>query len=162
MCYTKSTAKRQSVKKISKDDFLNNKYLKKHKDKIAKPCLWDSNEKNIAVGAMIGSFTSLLPMPFQMFIATPLCVVFCGNIPIAISLVWVSNPITMPFIMYLQYLLGNYIMGGDNGSVNEDNIIDVIKNGVEPLLLGSILSAVVISISLYVSIRGYYYMKNKV
>ena len=161
MYFIKSYSRKQNVRKITRNEFLNNKYLKKHKDKIAKPCLWDKKREHIAMGAMIGGFSSLLPMPFQMFLATPLCVIFCGNIPVAISLVWVSNPITMPFIMFAQYLLGNFILGEDNSGVSEENIIEMVKNGIEPLLVGSIVSAVVVSLALYVAIWLFYWFLAK-
>jgi uncharacterized protein (DUF2062 family) len=33
------------------------------------------------------------------------------NVPIAIAMVWLSNPFTMPPMYYMEYLTGNLILG---------------------------------------------------
>ncbi len=48
-----------------------------------------------------------------MVIAAMLCWVFRCNVPIGVSLVWISNPITMGPIFYFAYKLGTWILGTD-------------------------------------------------
>jgi len=69
------------------------------------------NRKSVSRGVLIGLFWAFIPMPMQMLgvmITTPL---FRFNVPIAISMVWLSNPFTMPPMYYLEYLTGNIILG---------------------------------------------------
>lgn len=69
------------------------------------------NRKSVSRGVLIGLFWGFIPMPMQMLgvmITTPL---FRFNVPIAISMVWLSNPFTMPLMYYMEYLTGNIILG---------------------------------------------------
>jgi len=69
------------------------------------------NRKSISRGVLIGLFWAFIPMPMQMLgvmFTTPL---FRFNVPIAISMVWLSNPFTMPPMYYMEYLTGNIILG---------------------------------------------------
>ena len=38
-------------------------------------------------------------------------VVFRANLPLSVAGVWISNPITMPPMMYFAYLFGNKLLG---------------------------------------------------
>ncbi len=71
------------------------------------------NRKMITKGVWVGLFWGFIPMPMQMLavVATTPFVRF--NIPIAIAMVWLSNPITMPPMYYMEYLTGNFILGQD-------------------------------------------------
>ncbi len=69
------------------------------------------NRKSVSRGVLIGLFWAFIPMPMQMLgvmITTPL---FRFNVPIAISMVWLSNPFTMPPMYYMEYITGNIILG---------------------------------------------------
>ena len=69
------------------------------------------NRKSVSRGVLIGLFWAFIPMPMQMLgvmFTTPL---FRFNVPIAISMVWLSNPFTMPPMYYMEYLTGNIILG---------------------------------------------------
>jgi len=71
------------------------------------------NRKSISRGMLVGLFWGFIPMPFQMagvLVVTPL---MRFNVPIAIAMVWLSNPFTMPFMYYMEYLTGNFILGRD-------------------------------------------------
>ena len=72
------------------------------------------NRKLVSKGVLIGLMWAFIPMPMQM-LAVALTTPFVKfNIPIAITMVWLSNPLTMPAMYYMEYLTGNYILGVDN------------------------------------------------
>jgi len=59
----------------------------------------------------IGLFWAFIPMPMQMLAVIATTPLLKFNVPIAISMVWLSNPFTMPPMYYVEYLTGNFILG---------------------------------------------------
>ena len=71
------------------------------------------NRKSISRGIFIGLFWGFIPMPFQMLGVLAVTPILRFNVPIAIAMVWLSNPFTMPFMYYMEYLTGNFFLGKD-------------------------------------------------
>jgi hypothetical protein len=69
------------------------------------------NRRMITRGVAIGLFWGFIPMPMQMLAVMATTPFFRFNVPIAISMVWLSNPITMPPLYYIEYLTGNFLLG---------------------------------------------------
>jgi uncharacterized protein (DUF2062 family) len=120
---------------------------------LHEPYLWSFGRKNIARAFFIGSFCCMLPIPFQMVLAVVLCISWQANLPIAIGLVWISNPITMPAILYINYKFGNWLL---NLSAQDHQFIfslqwltQQIEHIWQPILLGSIISGIVVGICSY-------------
>jgi uncharacterized protein (DUF2062 family) len=49
-------------------------------------------------------------MPLQMVAVLFFMPFFTYNALLAIALVWITNPITMPFIYYIEYITGNFLL----------------------------------------------------
>ena len=71
------------------------------------------NRKSISRGVLIGLFWGFIPMPMQMLAVLAMTPFTKFNVPIAISMVWLSNPITMPFMYYMEYQTGNFLLGSE-------------------------------------------------
>jgi hypothetical protein len=69
------------------------------------------NRKMITRGILIGLFWGFIPMPMQMAAVIAMTPFLRFNVPIAIAMVWLSNPLTMPPMYYMEYLTGNFILG---------------------------------------------------
>jgi len=69
------------------------------------------NRRTITRGIFIGLFWGFIPMPFQMAGVLLVTAVVRFNVPIAIAMVWLSNPLTMPPMYYMEYLTGNLLLG---------------------------------------------------
>lgn len=110
------------------------------------------NRKSISRGIWIGLFWGFIPMPFQMVGIMALTPFFKFNVPIAMAMVWLSNPFTMPFMYYAEYLTGNLILGWEHTKhieltmqwfkTNWDHI-------VVPLYVGAAFYSVVVSTLIY-------------
>lgn len=109
------------------------------------------NRKAVTRALLIGIFFGFIPMPFQM-----LAVIFIGifvtfNVPLAISMVWLSNPITMPFMYYMEYLTGSFILNDPLLSVEMS--LEWFQNNLGqifiPLYVGTLFYALSVSISTY-------------
>ncbi|MDX1809507.1 MAG: DUF2062 domain-containing protein [Sulfurospirillaceae bacterium] len=114
-----------------------------------------TNRKNIANGLFIGVFIGLIPMPFQMLAVIALIPFFKFNAPIALGTVWISNPFTMPFIYYIEYITGSYLLGMKIGKVEltlkwfSENIKDIFI----PLYTGAFLYSLILSVGVYLLIN---------
>jgi len=70
---------------------------------------------SIATGFSIGVFIGMLPVyGFQMIISAAVAAVARVNKVAAIIPVWITNPLTIPPILYLQYLLGKLIVRAED------------------------------------------------
>ncbi len=68
------------------------------------------NRKSVSRAVFWGLLIGFIPMPFQMLAVLALTPFTKFNVPIAISMVWLSNPFTMPFMYYMEYQTGNFLL----------------------------------------------------
>jgi len=110
------------------------------------------NRKMITRGVLVGLFWGFIPMPMQMLavIATTPFIRF--NVPIAIAMVWLSNPFTMPPMYYMEYLTGNFILGRE-GIDNIELTLEWFSSHMEdifvPLYVGTAFYSIVVSTLIY-------------
>ncbi len=134
------------IRKIFKTKQSNGKikeFIKKYK--IPREYL-SINRKSISRGVFIGLFWAFIPMPMQMLAVLAITPFIKFNVPIAITMVWLSNPITMPFMYYMEYQTGNFLLGNESlknielsldwFSNNWDRIITPLYVGTIPYSLG--------------------------
>lgn len=72
--------------------------------------LWHLNRRSASGAFAVGLFCAFIPVPFQMLLAAAAAIPLRVNLPLSVGLVWVSNPITMPPMFYLCYLVGNALL----------------------------------------------------
>ncbi len=109
------------------------------------------NRKSITRGLAVGIFWGFIPMPMQMLAVVLTTPFFKFNVPIAISMVWLSNPITMPFMYYMEYLTGVFLLDMKPQEVEltlswfEEHLGDIFV----PLYTGTMFYSIVVSILVY-------------
>ena len=140
------------IRKIFKTKQTNNKikaFIKKYK--IPSEYL-SVNRKAISRGVLIGLFWAFIPMPMQMLAVLAMTPFIKFNVPIAISMVWLSNPISMPFMYYMEYQTGNFLLGNESLN-NIEMSLDWFSNNwdriITPLYVGTIPYAIGISTIVY-------------
>lgn len=70
------------------------------------------NRRSVSRAFSVGLFVAFIPMPMQVVAVLLPLAFFRYNVPIAFSLVWITNPLTMPFIYYVEYVTGNFLLLG--------------------------------------------------
>ncbi len=78
------------------------------------PSLWKFNNDSIAKGVGIGLFIAFLPLPLQMVWASILAILLRANLPIAIVLTWINNPLTFIPINIFIYKIGVWVLGDNS------------------------------------------------
>jgi len=116
---------RAKLRKIlpSHEKIKEQKILRIFGELLNKREIWSLSRKKILGGVFIGIFVAFIPMPFQMVLVAFLAILFKVNFPITLPLVWITNPLTMPFIYYAEYEIGNFIL----------NVKDPIKFSFETM-----------------------------
>ena len=144
------------IRKIFKKRETNPK-LKQFIEKYKIPREYlSTNRKSISRGVLIGLFWGFIPMPMQMLAVLAITPFTKFNVPIAISMVWLSNPITMPFMYYMEYQTGNAILGRDelkNIELTLDWFSQNWDNIILPLYVGTIPYSILISLLVYYTIN---------
>jgi uncharacterized protein (DUF2062 family) len=125
--------------------------------------LWHLNRGSVSRAFAVGLFSAFVPVPFQMILATIGSIWFSANLPIAIALVWITNPLTMPPIYYAVYKFGAWML---NTQINTqayfsvDYLFDTFGQIWQPLLLGSFVVSTISAVIGYFGVLIFYHFKK--
>lgn len=82
------------------------------------------------------------------------------NLPLSVALVWLSNPFTMPPLLYGAYLVGCQLLGHSAQQIEIEFtwewLVSVLGTVAPPLLLGSLILALLSSLIGYTLIRTFW------
>ncbi len=110
------------------------------------------NRKMVTRGVAIGLFWAFIPMPLQMLAVVATTPFIRFNVPLSIIMVWLSNPFTMPFMYYVEYLVGNFLLGA-NGINNMELTLQWFSEHIGdifvPLYVGTAFFSIVVSTLVY-------------
>ena len=140
---------RKKLKKIlpSHQKIKEQKFLKIFGKFLHKKEIWSLSRKKVVLGVFIGIFVACLPMPLQMVLASLLAIIFNANLPISFILIFISNPITMPPLFYLEYQIGKQIIKPENPiEFNFDSMYDNFADIALCLWTGAIVLGVFTSV----------------
>ncbi len=147
------------------DKLKKNKALSLLGSQIHDPELWHLHRFSVAKAFFNGIFWAAIPIPLQMLCAAFFAVPLKANIPLSVALVWVSNPITMPFVFYANYMIGKLVINSDSTSEFQLSVEWMWNQLSEiwlPLYVGSLISGIVAgTISYFLILAIWRYKVNK-
>ncbi|MGM8849240.1 ATP-binding protein [Salinicola sp. MH3R3-1] len=121
------------------------------------PAMWILSRRSVANACMVGLFAAMLPIPCQMLLAAFGAYCFRGNLPLSVSLVWLTNPLTMPVVFYFNYRVGAWILNYPARQVPDHIttmwIAEQMANIILPLAVGSVVVGLVLAIASNVLVR---------
>lgn len=126
----------------------NNPALRMFDKFLHDPNLFHLNRHSVSVAFFWGLLIAILPIPGQMPLSALAALVFRCNLPIAVALAWVSNPVTTPFILLISYNIGAFILHSQHLSFDPNSItFEWFMSSVgiiwKPVLLGCIITGLV-------------------
>ena len=111
------------------------------------PNLFHLNRRSVSMAFFVGLFMAFVPLPSQMIMAAAVAILVRCNLPLAVSLVWISNPVTMPPIFYFAYKVGATLLNTPEREFTFDLSWEWIGTELsaiwEPFLLGCAVSGIV-------------------
>lgn len=143
--------------------------LKKHKslqflgERLHDPNLWHVNRRSVSMAFAVGLFCAWIPSLGQIAMAAIAAFYLRAYLPIAVGLVFLTNPITMPPLFYMAYLFGLWLTGRPSPSDSFQFSIDGVLNGLGdigmPFLLGCFVIGVACSSAGYFGVH-YFWRKS--
>ena len=122
------------------------------------PGLWHLNRRSISGAFAIGLLIAWVPVPFQMVLSAATAIYFGVNLPIAVGLVWISNPFTMPPLFMFAYWVGASVLNPPPILVEFELSFSWLQNILpliwKPFLLGCLING------LTSALLGYYGMRT--
>lgn len=117
-----------------------------HKYKVPTEYL-SVNRKMVSKAIFIGLFIAFIPMPMQMLAVLAFIPFTRFNVPIALAMCWLSNPFTMPFMYYLEYQTGSFLLGMETtpAQMTLEWFSDNIGNIFIPLYVGTAFYSISVS-----------------
>lgn len=135
----------------------NQKSLKIFGTLLHDPNLWHLNRKSVSGAFALGLFNAFIPVPFQMWLSAAGAILFRVNLPIAVVIVWLTNPFTIPPIFFGCYLLGAFVLGQDQQhfhfELSWNWLIESMSTIGPALLVGCTICAFTFSIIGYFSMN---------
>jgi len=124
---------------------------------LENPQIWHFHRRSVAGAAFIGVFVSFVPLPMHMLLAAAIAIATRCNLPLAVALVWVNNPLTMGPVFFFAYKLGAWLLN-TKLTVSEVHIsfawlADRFSQIWRPLVLGSFVCGWVAGLTAYVIVR---------
>lgn len=122
--------------------------------------LWHLNRRSAAGAFAVGLFMAWIPLPCQMLLAAGGAIACRVNLPLSVALVWLSNPFTMPPLFYAAYLVGCQLLGQPSQHIDIEFtwawLVSVFETLAPPLLLGSLVLAILSALIGYAFIRTFW------
>jgi len=141
---------------VKKGSFFKN-FLKKIYERFIKI---RGTPRDVALGASIGLFISMTPtMGIQMYIALPIAALFGVSKVAAVIAVWLTNPLTAPFLYGFNYMIGARILGYPFTVevILNPNYATLMDSGWRiflSLLVGGTITGIILGIAGYFFVEG--------
>ena len=141
----------------TKESFQKNRLFRFLGERVFKPELWHFNRRSVAKAFAIAFFWLWMPIPLQTVCAAVFALIYRANISLAVGLVFISNPLTIPPMMFLAYKVGSLILNTNQIVVYHGNKIEWVKENIavnwQPMLFGSVVLALLSSLIAYTTIN---------
>lgn len=160
------------------EQILQSRSMKMFAPHLADPRLWHFNRHSLNKAVYIGVLSAFFPLPGQMLLALIGALIFRANVPMALGLTWITNPLTTLPIFYAGYYVGAKIIDVPMislrliGRMLADFSLWIFSSGANPFItykgtvsltafcLGLTLMAIVTSIICGLAFKGIWRYKT--
>ncbi len=144
----------------SRETIRNQKALALFGNLLNDPNLWCLNRRSASGAFGVGLSMAFIPLPSQMIMAAGLAILLKVNLPLAVALVWITNPITMPIIFYVAYQIGTFLLNSPNYPFHFELTWDFVLNQMAhigpPFLVGCLACSLVFGALGYLGVQFFW------
>lgn len=122
------------------EKLLESRTLKLFAPYLTDERLWQFNRHSLNKAVYIGVLSAFFPLPGQMLLALIGALVFRANVPMALGLTWITNPLTTLPVFYAGYYVGAKILDVPMislrliGRMITDFSLWIISDGANPFI----------------------------
>lgn len=129
------------------EQIRGNRYLRFLNARLHDRRLWSFNRRSVSHAAAIGGFVAFIPIPLQMIPSAFLAIQSRSNVPIAVGMIWITNPLTIPPFSVISYKIGAWILGRPpldlEFSWSFSLMAQELANSWQPFFLGLLILATI-------------------
>ena len=144
-----------------RDALIAHPWLKPFADRLSAPHLWRLQQEPVARGVAVGIFWAFVIPVAQSVVAVVHCTWWRANIPAALAMTLITNPLTIGFWLWLAYQVGNLLIGAptDTALAPDGEMASWIAAHGGPLLLGMGVFAVGGAVLGYWGVKLIWYLR---
>jgi len=101
----------------TREELMASRWLRPFAAYLSSPLIWRFNRRGVARGAALGLFAAFAIPVAQTPFAALFAVGARANLPVAALSTLITNPLTVPFLYYLAYLVGRTVLRLKSNSV---------------------------------------------
>ncbi|WP_235890346.1 DUF2062 domain-containing protein [Sandaracinobacter neustonicus] len=139
------------LKLPKREELEANRYLRPFARHLSSPLVWRFNRRGVARGTALGLFAGFAVPMAQTPFAAVFAVAARANLPVAAAATFITNPLTMPFIWVMAFIVGKQAIGMQNdtlfrlapGAGRLEQAIGWTVNLAGPTYVGLLIFAVV-------------------
>ncbi len=94
----------------SREEMAENRWLKPIAHRFLRSELWRFTRRSVPRGVMLGLFAAFIVPLGQVFLAAFLALPARANVPVAALTTFVTNPLTIPFWVYVANNVGAFVL----------------------------------------------------
>ncbi len=117
--------------------------------------LWHFTRRSVAGGMALGVFIAMTPtIGIHMTAAVLAALVLRVNIPVAVAACWIVNPVNAPFVYYMEYKVGVWLVGAGTpsdmaGMAGYGKMFHSFLGVARPLFFGTLVMGVPAAVLAY-------------
>lgn len=127
---------------------------------LGDPAYWSLNRRNVTRAVALGLFIAFIPIPLHLFLAALLAIALRVNLPVTLTAVFLTNPLTMVPLYYAAYWTGCHLLGVEvlhELPKSDPGALLPVWQGPfwQPFLLGSVVLGLAVALVGYVLLGAF-------
>jgi uncharacterized protein (DUF2062 family) len=94
----------------SRETINQHRSLRLFRHWLEDPNLWHLNRYSVSSAVFIGLLIAFVPLPIHIIAVAMIAIWWRANLPISLTVIWLSNPITMPAQFFMAYKVGAFLL----------------------------------------------------